>query len=61
LRASSAIASAAAAVSALRLCSTPSASGATVDTTGIRPAAIRSVTADTFTDATSPTSPTSTG
>ena len=30
-------------MSALRLCSTPSASGATVEITGIRPAAIRSV------------------
>ena len=45
LAAPSAIASAAAAVSALTLCTTPSASGATVETTGIRPASIRSMTA----------------
>ena len=41
-------ASAAAAVSALMLCTTPSASGAIVDTTGIRPAAMRSSTASGF-------------
>ena len=61
LRARRATASAAAAVSALRLCSTPSASGATVEITGIRPAAIRSATAETSTDSTSPTCPMSTG
>ena len=60
LRAPSAAASAPAAVSALRLCTTPSASGATVEMTGIRPAAIRSVTAPALTAATSPTRPTST-
>src|SRR6266545_3313926 len=55
-----ATASAEAAVSALRLCTTPSASGATVEITGIRPAAIRSVTAAGLTRSTSPTSPMST-
>lgn len=54
-RARKAMANAAAAVSALRLCNTPSTSGATVEITGIRPASIRSVTADTSTDSTSPT------
>src|SRR5262249_52702238 len=61
LRAATATARAAAAVSALTVCSTPSASGATVDTTGMRPAATRSVIAEALTCATSPTWPTSTG
>ncbi|CNV55975.1 Uncharacterised protein [Mycobacterium tuberculosis] len=50
-------ATAAAAVSALMLCTTPSASGASVDTTGIRPAATRSSIAAVFTWSTSPTRP----
>ncbi|AFU00665.1 ion transporter [Nocardia brasiliensis ATCC 700358] len=54
-------ASAAAAVSALMLCTTPSASGAMVETTGMRPASIRSSTASGFTSLTSPTRPISVG
>lgn len=54
-------ASAAAAVSALMLCTTPSASGAMVETTGMRPAAMRSSTASGFTSVTSPTRPMSVG
>src|SRR5580693_533959 len=50
-------ANAAAAVSALMLCTTPSASGASVATTGIRCAAIRSSTAAVLTWSTSPTRP----
>src|SRR5580693_1006570 len=53
----SASASAAAAVSALMLWTTPSTSGASVDTTGIRLAAIKSSTTAAFTQATLPTSP----
>ena len=56
----SATASAAAAVSALTLCTMPSASGATLETTGIRPASIRSSTDSGRTWATSPTRPRST-
>ena len=53
----SASASAPAAVSALMLCTTPSASGAIVETTGMRPVATRSSTADVLTEVMSPTSP----
>src|SRR6476469_6580210 len=62
LCACSATASAAAAVSALMLRTWPSTSrsGATVETTGIRPASRMSCTAPGFTVTTSPTSPRST-
>ena len=53
-------ASAAAAVSALTLCTRPSWSGATLEITGIRPASTRSSTASGRTCATSPTRPRST-
>ena len=56
----SATASAAAAVSALTLCTWPSTSGATMEITGIRPASTRSRTASGRTSATSPTRPRST-
>ena len=56
----SATASAAAAVSALTLWTWPSTSGATLETTGIRPASMRSSTDSGRTSATSPTRPRST-
>ena len=55
-----ATASAAAAVSALTLCTTPSRSGAMLATTGTRPASISPWTASVRTVVTSPTSPRST-